>query len=104
MASMYMLGSMGKMVGGSRGAMAAMIGGAGLQARDKALTTGKDMGLEGWELETYAASHGLAESIPPAVFSAFGMGGVESLLARQAYVNGIKMVQRLQLRKFKTVC
>ena len=84
--SLTTMGAAG-MVGGPAAAIAA----ASTQEANRAITEGRDAGLKGTKLASYAVGQGVIEGVPAAVMQRMGLGGVESMVAgKQAVASGVR--------------
>lgn len=73
-------------VAGPYGAITA----ASAQEANRAITEGKDAGLEGARLAAYAIGQGVVEGTPAAVMQRVGLGGVESAISRRSVSTGVR--------------
>ncbi len=79
------------LLAGAAGGPYAALSMAATQETDRALTMGKDAGLSGKKLGTYALSQGALEGGVGAIFQRIGLGGVENIAGgRQAVQAGVK--------------
>lgn len=87
-------GAVGGATGQAIGGFGGSIGTAMTMEGNQAITEGRDAGLEGADLAKYAASQALIEGAVASAFQAVGMGGAESMFARQALSGGVRQAAK----------